>query len=358
MHPRDDNDYVTEKPSADVSKIEHISSSTIAPDSSTTTVSTTAITLEYESITEMNSNENETSVMQDRSSEDNQNVEPSSSLLPMADESLERENSTKNFTIIDSINSSSDGDDDEILSNSTVLDYNENSQTEVAIIESSDTINFDDSSFLLNDSLIMIDSNASMLASGNSNIDYDDITTIDPFNVRNYDETTSSDNNLALTTELDVNLSTTTIKELGTTVHDETSKFLYHHDDVLTTKITTTVASTVAPTIESSSHAAVKGSKLKFPDEEISSNRVRFPDDDEIATTTRRRLLPVSTKISWPRENNNRLTTNIFQFWNQQPLLNDFQQRARENAKSFRSDDFFPYTRKVQIVTPQRYNYK
>lgn len=372
-------------------------------DSITTTTTAEVAALEYENITEkISSNENETSVMQDRSNEDNQNVEPSFLLLPLA-ETLERENSTKNhknnFTIIDSSsnstinikNSSYDAADNEILSNSTVLDFNENSQTEESIIESSDTINFDDSSFLVNDSLIMIDNTSSILNISSIVADYDDITTIDPFMNRMDDEqatTTlqtsnddddSSDNVSIKTETTDENTSiidedkTSAFKYETTSYYslddrqnsngdDEINKFVYHHQQqqqhVPTTKTT----------IETSTQS-VKGNKLKFPDEEI-NNRVRFPDDynnnnDEIVTTSSRiqsRLIPSSStsatsRFSWPRENNNhRLTTNIFQFWNQQPLLEDFQ-RARENSKSFRADDFFPYTRKVQIVTPQRYNY-
>ncbi|CAG9808867.1 unnamed protein product [Chironomus riparius] len=355
----------------------------------TTTTTEAAIALEYENITEkMSSNENETSVMQDLSNEDNQNVEPSFLLLPLAVETLERENSTKNnnnFTIIDSnstinIKNSSydvDDDDDEILSNSTVLDFNENSQTEESIIESSDTINFDDTSFLVNDSLIMIDNASSIL---NSSSDYDDyITTIDPF--MKEDQTTlqtsdDSDNVSIKTSTTDENTSitdedkTSAFKYETTSYYslddrqnsngnDETNKFVYHHH--------VPTAATTATTIETSTQS-VKGNKLKFPDEEI-NNRVRFPDDynnnnDEIVTTSSRiqsRLIPSSStsatsRFSWPRDNNHRLTTNIFQYWNQQPLLEDYQ-RARENSKSFRADDFFPYTRKVQIVTPQRYNY-
>lgn len=370
-------------------------------------ITTTEAAAEDENITEKN--ENEASVMQDRSNEDNQNVEPSFLLLLPVAETLERENSTKNnnnFTIIDISNSNStiniknssnyDGsDDDEILSNSTVLDFNENSQTEESIIESSDTINFDDSSFLVNDSLIMIDNASSILNSSSIVADYDDITTIDPFMNRNDEEQTTlqtnrdeaasddnvdSDNVSSKTETTDENTSitdedkTSAFKYETTSYYslddrqnskedDETNKFVYH------SHVPSTAAAVTATTIETSTHS-VKGNKLKFPDEEI-NNRVRFPDDynnnnnnDEIVTTSSRiqsRLIPSSStsatsRFSWPRENNHRLTTNIFQFWNQQPLLEDFQ-RARENSKSFRADDFFPYTRKVQIVTPQRYNY-
>ncbi|XP_070507766.1 probable serine/threonine-protein kinase DDB_G0282963 [Chironomus tepperi] len=363
----------------------------------TTTIAVTTAALEYENITEkISSNKNETSVMQDRNNDDNQNVEPSFLLLPLA-ETLVRENSTKNnnnFTIIDSISNSNStininnsSSDDEILSNSTVLDFNENLQTEESIIESSDTINFDDSSFLVNDSLIMIDNTSSILNSS-INADYDDITTIDPFMNRNDEDQTTlqtqtsaddvnSDNVSIKTDTTDENTSitdedkTSAFKYETTSYYslddrqnskgdDETNKFVYHHQAPTTEATTTT-------TIETSTQS-VKGNKLKFPDEEI-NNRVRFPDDynnnnDEIVTTSSRiqsRLIPSSStsatsRFSWPRENNHRLTTNIFQFWNQQPLLEDFQ-RARENSKSFRADDFFPYTRKVQIVTPQRYNY-
>lgn len=376
--------------------------STIIATTTTTEVAAKAA-LEYENITEkISSIENETSVMQDRSNEDNQNVEPSFLLLPLA-ETLERENSTKNniknFTIIDSNstinikNSRYDGNDaadDEILSNSTVLDFNENSQTEESIIESSDTINFDDSSFLVNDSLIMIDNASSILNISSIVADYDDITTIDPFMNRmdeeqvtttlqtnSDDDSVDNSDNVSIKTETtDENTSiidedkTSAFKYETTSYYslddrqnsnedDETNKFVYHHQQQQHHVPTTTIET---------STQSVKGNKLKFPDEEI-NNRVRFPDNfnnnnDEIVTTSSRiqsRLLPSSTsatsRFSWPRENNNhRLTTNIFQFWNQQPLLNDFQ-RARENSKSFRADDFFPYTRKVQIVTPQRYNY-
>lgn len=139
------------------------------------------------------------------------------------------------------------------------------------------------------------------------------------------------------------------------------NKFVYHH--------VTEIATTQLPTLSSSSKLLV------FPSSEPPRQRVRFPDEDEDLTAARQ--TPVSTSrpssvFSWPREvitspNNNHGgagggvpdKSHITRFWNKQPLITD-NYNTRGNSKNFRMDNIFsPFSsRKVQILTQQRFNYR
>ncbi|KAG5672762.1 hypothetical protein PVAND_002859 [Polypedilum vanderplanki] len=244
-------------------------------------------------------------VMQDRNDADSQNIEPTSS---------------------SSISNSTDEDD--------LLDYsifNETTfQTEDTIIEK---INFDDVSLMQNESLLISYENVN-----STNIDYEDsTTTIEPLVVDltsstvEYEGSTddSDDSSSSMPTTIDLD------EQSYNGDQESKNKFIYQHLTSITEK---TIPTTTT-----------ERNKIKFPNDEQPSNRIKFPDD-EIAPQTQ------STSIfSWPRENH-KITTNIFQFWNQQPLIADSLQRIRSNSKSF-SDNFFPYTRnqKLQIVTPQQH---
>lgn len=275
-------------------------------------------------------------------------------------------------------------------------EIDENSQTEETIIESSDTISDDgDVTFLLNDSLL-IDYNASS-DSGNMSVDEFFFTTLEPIVDGDDDETTTeelqtvitstqeqmqtneelmnNDDNSTLTattSDLFAENETTTSSdedentseqddldkktfayESYSTEADSTNKFVFHHLTSVGDFVSTSVGDFVSTT---------ERNKFVFPMEEI-KNRIRFPDDSAPVATSNRPVTTTSSSssgFSWPRDNQ-RITTNIFQFWNQQPLIRDNVQRTRENSKSFRTDSFFPYTKKVQLLQSpllQRYNYK
>lgn len=225
--------------------------------------------------------------------------------------------------------------------------------TDVAISESSDTINFDaDNAFLLNDSLIIVENK-----NNSSDFDYsDEITTLEPFSeMEQNEENSSSASRIS-------DVPTTPRNDLDKNTHENNrwneNKFVYHHLTVPPVTKTTTMATPLSTTV-------FANKLLRFPsdtlnDEEQQRHRVRFPDNDE-EIITRARLTPRPTSFSWPRESNTQSNNgvpnklHITRFWNTQPYISDYSPRG--NSKNFRMENFVPYTRKVQVLTPQRYNY-
>lgn len=262
--------------------------------------------------------------------------------------------------------------------------------TDATISESSDTINFDaDNAFLLNDSLIIAnDKNSSFDASDYSELLF---TTMEPMEifveqnqhlaVQNSTEE-NSENSQSTSTEVtqpsrqEEEEETSTLieqKDYGTKVpstmmpvdldstfkysespdnddRQNENKFVYHH---LREPATTTMP------------AAFANKLLRFPSStEQQRQRVRFPDDDEIFTA---RQTPVSTSrpsssFSWPRESNTQNNNGgapgkslITKFWNQQPLITDY--NARGNSKNYRMGNVLPFARKV-LTPPHQYNYR
>jgi hypothetical protein len=308
--------------------------------STTTTTTTTIAPFENENITEMNSNENEaTSVMQDRGSEDNQNVEPATT----TDENGSNSSSSSSST-------QSAADEDEVAA-----EYGENSAllnettTEGAIIEQ---INFDDVSLLQNESLLI-----SYESVNGTGIDYEDVTTLEP--PLSVDTVSSStDSSFAYEGSTDDDSSSSSISSLTTEEKEEEDEgegeeFKYESIDKEQDSANRFVYQHLTSVTERPTSTETIG-RFKFPSDIGQRTRIKFPDDEIAIQSTS------APRFSWPRENPHRLTTNIFQFWNEQPLIADSLQRIRDNSKSFR-ENFFPYTtttttenQKVQIVTPQR----
>jgi Folded gastrulation N-terminus len=287
--------------------------------------------------------------------------------------------------------------------------YEQSSTTDAIISGSSDTFNFDsDNEFLMNDSLIIVDDRA-------LNVDYGDLmimtTEPDPTdyevvsskmsddeknstklshqsnrqdqNIPSQDPGSQRDSQLQINNSAETSikppdfgtrsnystvLQTNEDEDLDKTFEYEINhnddrqnenKFLYHLTEA-------TLTTSKMPTLSSSMKLIV------LPSSKPPRQRVRFPDED----LNTARQTPVSTSrpssvFSWPREvitvPNNIHGSNgggpdkshITRFWNQQPLITD-SYNSRGNSKNFRMNNIFsPFlSRKVQIVTPQIFNYR
>jgi Folded gastrulation N-terminus len=224
--------------------------------------------------------------------------------------------------------------------------------TEVTIIDTSSDLN----SFLLNDSLIIATVN------NVSDADYVDTTTTIIFTditIARDDKNISASSSTTEESTLDneqshvhtTTATTTTLDEESTQPDLDTESFTLSENKNDDRRNAETAHKFVYHHSHTTSSTESAASRLRFPTEreeeksERSSSRVRFPDDDNR-----------HTPVVWtPARESGRQTSNIFRFWQQQPLIRDV--HTRPNAKSFRAEQFYPFTRKVQVMTPQRYNY-